>query len=127
MERPWITPQEVKDYSDLNDVITRNDTKLKTDIRRAESYIMHYTHNTFPDEEYTTVPEDIKVACIILAEYFAHNSKLAGSKTSETFDDYSYTMNHSEIDVTSLGLDTLLEAFVNTKASGKTTMRLRKL
>lgn len=128
MDRPWITPNDVKNYSDLENVKIRTDTKLKIDIQRAEAFIISHTNNSFTDSKYADkVPEDVKVADIILAEYFAHNTQAVDKKTSETFDDYSYTISSSTIDITSLGIDTLLEPYVMTKASGKVTMRLRKL
>jgi hypothetical protein len=128
MERPWIAPSDVKDYSDLADVQNRSDTKLTIDIRRAESYIIKYTNNDFSDDKYSdSIPEDIRVADILLAEYFAHNMSVIGNKKSESFDDYSYTVEDSTIDVTALGLDTLLDPYVIARASGKVNMRMRKL
>lgn len=128
MNRPWILPSDVKEYSDFEDVQARSDAKLAVDIRRAESYIIKYTNNDFLDEKYAeSIPEDVKVADILLAEYFGHNISIIGSKKSETFDDYSYTNDDSAIDVTALGLDTLLDPYVVTKATGKVTMRMRKL
>lgn len=126
--RPWITPAEVKEYSDLEDVQKRSDSKLTIDIHRAESYIIKYTNNDFSDDKYSdSIPEDIRVADILLAEYFAHNMSIIGNKKSESFDDYSYTVEDSSIDITSLGLDTLLEPYVITKVSGRVNMRMRKL
>lgn len=128
MERPWITAQEVIDYSDLSDVVTRSPAKLSIDIRRAESYIIKYCNNDFTDEEYNdSIPEDVRVADILLTEYFAHNKAIIGSKKSETFDDYSYTVDDSSIDVTSLGLDTLLGPYIKTKPAGNVNMRMRRL
>jgi hypothetical protein len=128
MERPWITPDAVKEYSDLEDVQKRSDTKLAIDIRRAESYIIKYTNNDFSDVKYAGgIPEDIRVADILLSEYFAHNMSIIGNKKSESFDDYSYTIEDATIDITALGLDTLLEPYVITSVSGKVNMRMRKL
>lgn len=128
MERPWITAEEVIAYSDLSNVTSRSPVKLGIDIRRAESYIIKYCNNDFSDEEYKdSIPEDVKVADILLAEYFAHNKAMIGSKKSETFDDYSYTVDDSTIDVTSLGLDTLLGPYVKTKPAGNVNMRMRRL
>ena len=46
-ERPWVTPQEVRDYSEIPSVQKRSDTRLAVDIARAEQYVITYTHNTF--------------------------------------------------------------------------------
>ena len=113
MARPWVTPDNVKEYSDLEDVLNRSEKKLKYDIQRAEAYIISFTNNSFSDDDYPGgVPEDVKLADVILAEYF---------------DDYAYTSSSSEIDVKTLGIDTLLESHLRSKASEKLTMRLRKL
>ena len=89
MARPWVTPDNVKEYSDLEDVLNRSEKKLKYDIQRAEAYIISFTNNSFSDDDYPGgVPEDVKLADVILAEYFAHNKQNIGKKTSETFDDY---------------------------------------
>ena len=128
MARPWVTPDNVKEYSDLEDVLNRSEKKLKYDIQRAEAYIISFTNNSFSDDDYPGgVPEDVKLADVILAEYFAHNKQNIGKKTSETFDDYAYTSSSSEIDVKTLGIETLLESHLRSKASEKLTMRLRKL
>lgn len=43
--RPWITPEQVREYSETPEVVARTDTKLTVDISRAEQYILTYTHN----------------------------------------------------------------------------------
>lgn len=128
MVRPWIQPEDVKEYSDFDDVKNRSNSKLKIDIQRAEAYIISYTNNPFSEEEYVDgVPENVKVADILLSEYFAHNKQTIGEKTSETYDDYAYTISSSTIDVTTLGIDVLLESYVRTKKTGRVTMVCRKL
>ena len=128
MGRPWVTPKEVKEYSDLPSVQSRTDEKLKKDIQRAESYIIHYCHHDFSDEKYTGgVPADVKMAAMLLAEHYAYSKQNVDSKTSETFDDYSYTTSDSQIELSSLGLEALLEQFIEDKADEHFIMRLRKL
>ena len=34
--RPWVTPQEVRDYTEIKSVQERNDTRIAVDISRAE-------------------------------------------------------------------------------------------
>ena len=46
---------------------------------------------------------------------------------SETFDDYSYSADHSDIEVTDLDLAALLDDYVVTAANGTVTMRMRVL
>ena len=86
----WVTPDEVREYSDIKAVKERNDSKLKVDITRAEQYIITYTHNDFKD--YEEIPEAVKTAALILSEAYANNSGISAKEVkSETFDDYSCT------------------------------------
>lgn len=45
-DRPWVTPEEVKEYSEIPAVQQRSDTRLTVDIARAEQYVITYTHNS---------------------------------------------------------------------------------
>ena len=59
--RPWITPEQVREYSETPEVVARTDAKLTVDISRAEQYILTYTHNKGlldMDE----LPESVKTA-----------------------------------------------------------------
>ena len=38
MERPWVKPEQVKDYTASAKVLQRSDTQLAFDIARAEKY-----------------------------------------------------------------------------------------
>ena len=127
-KRPWITPQQVRAYSETPEVLKRSDAKLSVDISRAEQYIITYTHNKGL-EEMAELPEGVRTACILLAEAYAHNAALTSSKVlkSETFDDYSYSADHSDIEVTDLDLAALLDDYVVTAANGTVTMRMRVL
>lgn len=128
MGRPWVTPEEVREYSDLPSVQDREDVKLKIDIQRAESYIIHYCHHDFSDEKYAgSVPADVRMADILLAEYYAYSKQNVGNKTSEAFDDYSYTTSNTQIELSSLGLEALLDQFIRDKADERFIMRMRKL
>lgn len=129
MERPWIQPQEVKDYSDSAKVKARSDAQLKFDIARAEKHVIFLTHNTFSTEEYATLPSDVRMAVVLLAEAYAKQSiaQKDGIMTSETFDDYSYTID-TEVDLDAkLGIGPLLDDYVLEPSKGKVTMKLRKL
>lgn len=130
MERPWITPKDVKDYSDSPKVKARSDNQLQFDIARAEKHVISLTHNKFDSEEYlNALPSDVKVAAVLLAEAYAKRSiaQKEGMMSSETFDDYSYTID-SDADLDeSLGIGPLLEDYVLDPSKGKVTMKLRKL
>lgn len=130
MIRPWVTPEEVKKYSDSDKVQARSDEKLAFDIVRAEKYVIFNTHNKFDTEEYEeSLPEDVKMAVILLSEAYALKSISVkeGTKTSETFDDYSYTLDLNADELESLGLGPLLDEYIITPQSGKINMKLRKL
>ncbi|MDD2979534.1 MAG: DUF3199 family protein [Hespellia sp.] len=130
MERPWVRPQEVKDYSDSDKVKARSDEKLAFDIARAEKYVIFNTHNKFDSEEYKEkLPSDVKMAVILLSEAYALKSigMKDGTKSAETFDDYSYTIDLSVDELANLGLGPLLDDYVISPESGKVTMKLRSL
>ena len=124
--RPWVTPTDVKEYTEIKRVQERADNRLAIDITRAEQYIIKYTNNDF--SEYTDLPEPVRLATILLAEINACNSViLARDKKSETLDDYSYTAETSVKSYDDLGLDTLLDSFIKTKSKGNVIMRMTVL
>lgn len=126
-ERPWATPEEVREYTDRANVQARTDTKLAVDITRAEQYVIAYTNNDFADaEKYPAIPAAVKTAVILLAEHYAFSARSGGMMKSETFDDYSYTAAEGAL-IDLLDLRPLLDAFVVTAPKGGVTMKLRKL
>lgn len=125
-KRPWVTPQEVRDYSEIPSVQKRSDARLVVDIARAEQYVITYTHNTF--ESFEEVPQPVKTAVLILAEAYGHNAALAAKDVkSETFDDYSYTSESSQISVDGLDLAALLDEYVVAEPRNGVTLRMRRL
>lgn len=140
MTRPWVSPQQVKEYTDIEAVKERSDAKLAVDIARAEQYVINYTHNDFSSIAYaTTIPAEVIYAIILLAEAYANQAIITakqsgtitskGGKKSETFDDYSYTLSDSaiEVDIASLNLSSLLDEYILAEATGKVLLRMRKL
>ena len=114
MQRPWISPDDVKEYTDYPEVAERSEGKLKQDILRAEMKIIKITNNRFDDDEkYPKIPEQVKLATILVAEAYAKNLVERATKKikSETFDDYELTET-KEIDISGLDLDELLADFV---------------
>lgn len=129
MTRPWIKPDDVRNYSSSDKVKERLDEKLKVDIARAEAYVIYYTHNDFTGTDYATkVPDDIRIAVTVLAEAYAKQAILQknGSLNSETFDDYSYTASTDTETADSLGLGVMLDPY-KLDSKGTAVMRLRKL
>lgn len=131
--RPWISASDVKAYSDDPAVGNRSDTKLGVDITRAEAMIIKYCHHDFSDaEKYPTLPDNVRVATILLTEAIAHNayvSTVAYSKyKSESLDDYSYTVGDATaVSIEDLGLSALLDEYVESQLKGDTFFRMRKL
>lgn len=125
-KRPWVTPQEVKEYSEIPAVQQRSDARLTVDIARAEQYVITYTHNSFEDKD--EIPAAVKTAVLILAEAYGHNAVVAAKEVkSETFDDYSYTTETKEISAEALDLAALLDEFVVKEPRNGVTLRMRKL
>lgn len=124
--RPWVTPQEVRNYSDMPAVQTRTDARLTVDIARAEQYVITYTHNHF--EEDTEIPQAIRTAVIILAEHYSHNAVTASREVkSETFDDYSYTAEAGQIGVDTLDIAALLDDYILAEPRKSISLRIRRL
>lgn len=125
--RPWITPDDVIKYTSHKDVSERPAEKLAFDISRAEQKIIHLTNNKF--EGYEEIPEPVRIALILVAEAYAKNDIEATKQKikSESFDDYSYTLESSVIDLDALDLDELLADHVVEKGIGKVKMVLRSL
>jgi len=124
--RAWLTPAEVREYSELPAVQNRSDTRLAVDIARAEQYIITYTHNDFA--RFAELPAAVKTAALLLAEFYAQNAANGGQTLkSETFDDYSYTAETTANDIASLNLAALLDDFVLVRPKGAVTLRMRKL
>ncbi len=126
VNRPWVTPEEVKAYTDHKEIAERSDEKLKTDIFRAEQKVISITHNNFDSGELEEIPEPVKIAVMILAEAYANNSIEKAKKQirSETFDDYSYSLDSGIIDIDGLDLDYLLKDFMLDVGSGNVILRM---
>ena len=125
-EKPWVTPKEVREYSDIESVQKRSDKRLAIDISRAEQYVISYTNNDF--SEFEEIPQNIKTAVILLAEAYGYNAAISARNIkSETYDDYSYTTENGTISFGDLGLEPLLEKFVKVKPKNSITMRMRRL
>lgn len=125
-KRPWVTPHELKEYSEIPAVQQRSEMRLAVDISRAEQYVITYTHNSFADVK--ELPQAVKTAVLILAEAYGHNSVIAAKEfESETYDDYSYKSNSSEISIKALDLAALLDDYVKSEPRNGVTLRMRKL
>lgn len=90
-----ITVIEVKDYTEFDVVKERcENRKILHDILKAESEIFTVCGHKF--EQYDSIPEEVKLVCVELAEYYALiavDESIAKGYTSEKIGDYSYSMN----------------------------------
>lgn len=129
VQRPWVTPGEVKDYTSHKGVQDRPDEKLKFDIARAELKVISITNNRFDGDKYEEIPEPVKMAVILVAEAYAKNTVESTKKQikSETFDDYSYTSEASTIDLGALDLEELLADYIVPEGIGKVVMKMWSL
>lgn len=125
-ERPWVMPQEVRDYSDIELISKRTDNRIAVDISRAEQYVIYHTNNDF--SEYEEIPQNVKTAVILLAEAYGYNSAVSAREMkSETYDEYSYTAENTVKDLKELGVEELLGEYIVVKPKNGVTMRLRRL
>ena len=127
--RPWATPEDIKAYTDYQEVLGRDSRKLESDIARAEMKVIGITNNRFGDKEYPELPEPVRMAVILIAEAYAKNAMERAKRRikSETFDDYSYTVESAEVSLDGLDLDGLLSGYTIAPDRGSVSMRLRKL
>jgi len=130
--RPWVTPQEVKDYSENPRVTSRDDSRLKVDILRAEQRVIAITGNRFDDaDEFPEIPLNVKTAVMLLAEMYAIGAAGAdansGNFRSESFDDYSYTLHDTESKIDNIDIEPLLADYIVARARNPVNMSLRKL
>lgn len=128
-DRPWVKPQEVRDYSDSTDIAARSDDKLKIDITRAEQAVIAYTNNRFDTPEYAEkLPEPVRLAVLLIAERYAVKARQASQAyKSETLDDWSYTASDSPDDFADLDLSALLDEYKLGAATGNIRFRMRRL
>lgn len=86
-------------------------------ISLAESKIIAHCKQDFSDtDKYPSIPDAVKSATLILADALCYNDSLqiSGTLKSETYDDYSYTVDVKEIstDFDVLGIESLLKPYV---------------
>lgn len=124
VERPWVTPEEVKSYSEVPCVQQRDNSKIEMDILRAEEAVINYTNNNFSDCD--TIPSAVKTAIMLLAEAYGYKAVTSTTAMqSETYDDYTYTAKNSEFNISDLDCDILLKPYVKSKSSGNARLRMK--
>ena len=133
--RPWLTTEELKEYTDFEKVKNRSDKKLQTDITRAENYLIHRTNNDFASDSYSEIPMDIKLAALLVAEHYSVSASvdkqsdcLHSDFQGETFKDYSYSKKGiTDKSVDDVDIDALISRFIVLPTIGTVNLKLRKL
>ena len=124
---PLITPQNVRDYTVFKPVSDRITTLLDYDIIQAEQDVFAYCGHEFDDITfYPTIPTEVKLALIKLAEYYAlvnSDESLAKGYQSEKIGDYTYTLGDGTN--FSVRLDKLIGKHVKSGGSNGTKFKLR--
>lgn len=122
-----VTVMEIKDYTEFDVVKERCDNKkILHDILKAESEIFTVCGHKF--EEYESIPEEVKLVCIDLTEYYALiavDESIAKGYTSEKIGDYSYSMNSSGTLKKPVYLNLLKDYIKNDTSSISTRVKFR--
>ncbi|MEK4503917.1 protein YqbG [Bacillus sp. FSL R12-0069] len=98
-----ITAQELIDYTVLPEVKNRPVPLLEQDILEADTEIYNLSKIDFGDKtKYPEVPEEVKLACKKLAQYYAltntDTNAMKGIKSESVGGgDYSYTKDSASI------------------------------
>lgn len=122
-----VTVIEIKDYTEFDVVKERCDNKkILHDILKAESEIFTVCGHKF--EGYESIPEEVKLVCIELTEYYALiavDESIAKGYTSEKIGDYSYSMNSSGTLKKPVYLNLLKDYIKNDTSSISTRVKFR--
>ncbi|MCU5201263.1 protein YqbG [Bacillus paranthracis] len=129
---PLITAQELIDYTVMPEVKKRPVSLLEQDILEAETEINNIPNiDNFADKtKYPVIPEEVKLACKKLAQYYAYTNAdtnaMKGIKSESVGSgDYSYTKDSSSIIKPSVL--SLLKKFINDTGKNKVTFKMRSI
>lgn len=68
----FVMPEDVIKYTEFPEVVERDPERLKVDIRRAEKEVFSLCGHKFDDSiRYPTLPDEVRDAIVLLAEYYA--------------------------------------------------------
>lgn len=113
MNRPFITPDNLRDFTSYESVRKRYDERLAGDISRAELYAMDFCGQDFSDIQEGSLPaERLVLAVTLIAEMYAFNAELKANAAndsgggpfvrSESSQDYSCSYSNSKDDLISI-------------------------
>lgn len=124
-----ISPAEVKDYTVFDSVKERADVQLSMDIIQAQQDIFSFAGHKFTDEQYSTLPTEVKLAFIKLTEFYAltnSDESLAKGIKTEKIGDYQYSLGDGGT-IQNFSLETLLSEHVQTTGQKRMRFKMRSL
>lgn len=134
---PWITPQQVVDYSVFSKVKNRPAKLLEMDIIEAEQEIKSIVGHNFDGADaegnplYPFLPAEVEIAYLKMAQFFAlinSDESITKGYQSERIGDYSYTLASGQT-VRKPDVYDLLSAYVKTAEikTGNTRLKMRSI
>lgn len=99
----FATPQDVRDYTVIDELSDMDDTQLNRWISRSDMTLQIRTNKTFEDEENVSTLEKLKLATIMLVEYLYLNSDVDVLETrstniqSEGIGSYNYSKGSNDM------------------------------
>ncbi|MBC6308122.1 DUF3199 family protein [Listeria sp. FSL L7-1582] len=113
----YITPQELKSYSEFEAVQDRSDGSLLLDIIEAESELESTLRQPISEvlDVDEKLPEKLRIALLKLAQFFAlinSDDSIQKGYTSEKMSDYSYTIGSGD-SLKKPDISGLINGFIN--------------
>ncbi|MBC1209475.1 protein YqbG [Listeria booriae] len=113
----YITPQELKSYSEFEAVKERSDDSLSLDIIEAESDLESTLRQPISEvlDVDEKLPEKLRIALLKLAQFFAlinSDDSIQKGYTSEKMSDYSYTIGSGD-SLKKPDISGLINGFIN--------------
>lgn len=113
----WVTAGDLKSFTERKEVSEKSDARLEALILLAMAKIKSYCHKNFvANDGILVIPDAVKTATLILADTLAYNDSFRQSSQlkSESYDDYSYTQETSEISTNfdDLDISALLKPYI---------------
>lgn len=135
MNRPFVKPEELLEYTSFDSVQKRPDEKLISDIAEAELYVMNYCKRDFADVDKNSVEaESLILAVKKLAEMSAYNKELRASAAnsglggrsvkSESEDGYTYQYSDANDDMLTVDNIGVIPILDRIKSTGSVRMRM---
>lgn len=121
---PFLTPTEVKDFTEIAQIKSLPDNKVGYAILEAESEVFAHCGHDFSDQtKYPTLPDPVKLAILKLSQFYClqtfDEATLKAIK-SQNIGDYSYSTDG----LIKPDTHNLLSNYVESFKGGNTRLRL---